>query len=192
MDAVRNTEVRWHQQSPRARHDSDPPSPRSKPATPGFAPSEHKSNDSRSAPSDTTHDSMVSVPLSGPPSLSIDTNHFASHLKKPSSSLARTVETAKPGAEARDEAKDVRNRILGLGAGKGPGGNNNSAPKKGARPLENKLQDSARDDAPDRSSEDSVNWEQLQRTEHEHKERESDTVSRLLPVAGDRHNELYH
>ena len=132
---------------------------------------------------------MVSVPLSGPPSLSIDTNHFASHLKKPSSSLARTVETAKPGAEARDEAKDVRNRILGIGAGRGPGSNNNnnnnnSAPKKGPRPLENKLQDSARDDAPDRSSEDSVDWEQLQKTEHEHKERESDTVSRLLPGRG--------
>ena len=186
MDLVQGLEQQ------RLRGDTNAPSPTRnnfvarKPSA-DSAVSDHKSNDSVSAPSDATHDSMVTVPLSGPPSLSIDTNTASSQPPMPSSSLGRTVETIDQMPEPDVGAKEAGSQAAGKS-----GDNDGGTPKEEeGRTLEDELQDCERDtDAPDtreqdtptppsRSSEDSVNWDELQKTEHEHKERESDTVSFL-------------
>lgn len=183
MDMVQGLEQQ------RLRGDTKAPSPtRNKfaPRKPSAdsAVSDHKSNDSVSAPSDVTHDSMVSVPLSGPPSLSIDTNASSSQPAMPSSSLARTVETIDQVPESEVGAEEAQSH-----APRNSQEIHGGTPKDEGRTLEAELQDCERDtDAADMReqdtptpprcrSEDSVNWDQLQKTEHEHKERESDTVS---------------
>ena len=182
IESANGPEEQRQPQSPRDLRDNDTLSPIksnfARKTSADSAPSDHKSNDSVSAPSDVTHDSMVTVPLSGPPSLTIDTSATAGHpLPMPSSSLGRSVETIdqtqEPGADA-DDASDISPKTL--------------VPKKGLRTLEDELQSYDRDGEqgkreqdtptpPGRSSEDSVDWDQLQKSEHEHKERESDAVS---------------
>ena len=171
----------------RLRGDNSTPSPTKsnfmrKPSA-DSATSEHKSNDSVSAPSDVTHDSMVTVPLSSPPSLTIDMNATPGQPRMPSSSLGRTVQTIERTPETNAAPDHTRNSKPGRVEGE-----NDGTPKEGARTLEDELQDCERDSVagtreqdtptpPSRGSDDSVNWDELQKTEHEHKERESDTVS---------------
>lgn len=186
MDLVQGLEQQ------RLRGDSGTPSPTKskfaarKPSADSAA-SDHKSNDSVSAPSDVTHDSMVSVPLSGPPSLAIDTNAASSQSPMPSSSLARTVETIDQTPEPDVGAEETRSHAPG-NLQDSYGGTSDEE----GRTLQAELQDCERDTdaeatpeqdtpaSPGHGSVDSVNWDELQKTEHEHKERESDTVSFLV------------
>lgn len=143
----------------------------------------YKSSDSVIAPSDVTDDSMVTVPLSGPPSLAIDTGLPSPGPSIPSSSLGRSVETID---QAEPDAGDTKN------GGAGPEGHGDVTPKdEKPRTLEDELKDHEErgEDAavreqdtptpPDRDSSDSVNWDELQKTEHEQK-RASDTVSPMM------------
>lgn len=176
MEPVRDPEER-QRQSPRAvdmlsgKSNSIVSDPALDSPTAGY-----KSSDSVIAPSDVTDDSMVTVPLSGPPSLAIDTSLPSPGPSLPSSSLGRTVETIdqEPGVGEKN-------------SGSGQEGTGDVTPKdEKPRTLEDELKDQEREDAagreqdtptpPDRDSSDSVNWDELQKTEHEQK-RDSDTVS---------------
>lgn len=152
------------------------------------AATENKSNHSYSiAQSDVTHDSMVTVPLSGPPSLAIDTN-----IPVPvgPSWLGRNVETIEPvqqgvGAGAVAEQID-RNSVPNTDDAQ------DDTPKQRdvGRSLETELQESDENDAVDQNlntptpstptREASVNWDELQRTENEQpKDEQTETVSDL-------------
>lgn len=180
MEPVRDPEERQRQSQSAA----DVPSGKSNslvsdPALDSPTAAGYKSSDSVIAPSDVTDDSMVTVPLSGPPSLAIDTTSLPSPRPSiPSSSLGRSVETI------GQVEPDAGNKSSGA-APEGTGGDVTPKDEK-PRTLEDELKDREREDAagreqdtptpPDRDSGDSVNWDELQKTEHEQK-RESDTVS---------------
>ncbi|CAI4212736.1 unnamed protein product [Parascedosporium putredinis] len=143
---------------------------------------EGKSNNTNNysiAQSDMTHDSMVTVPLSGPPSLAIDTN-----IPVPlgPSWLGRSTETI--GSGQQDAVSDLLATSAGRSSvavdvddGTTPQ-DDTPRPQEAVRSLETELQESGDDDderqrtvdTPTPSTptrEPSVNWDELQKTENE-------------------------
>lgn len=162
---------------------------------------EGKSNNTNNysiAQSDMTHDSMVTVPLSGPPSLAIDTN-----IPVPlgPSWLGRSTETI--GSGQQDAVTDLSATSTGRNSAavavdvddETTPQNDTPRPQEAGRSLETELQESGDDDDDDErqrtvdtptpstpTREPSVNWDELQKTENEQpKDEQMGNVCEPLP-----------
>ncbi|PNY26139.1 EVI5-like protein [Tolypocladium capitatum] len=145
------------------RHEPSPPTQPAQPAATAVA-----DDDKEAETPKMTHDSMVTVRLSEPPALTLDTAAASDADAAESASLTVGQDAAQSGGHTRDSRRDSSATV---------------SPAEANRSLRDELGDLGAEAQESDSSEDpdEVNWEQLEKTEDEQvKDDETDNSTALL------------